>query len=410
MRILLTVVLALGLLLFGCTGNNQPNTNELIQPASMNNNNSTTMVENNSISSNNATNSSTVPTIPLQVPPQAISACQYTINSSGHYVLDADLFEIQEKDCITISADDVTLDCQDHAIIGNHNTSFAASKRMQQTGDSFNFPTPMNERTDESIGILLLNVKDVFVKNCLISNFGYTGIYLSYSSNNSIMGNGVWNNEVNGIYLYNSDGNNFVSNNIENNSLITKSSNVSSIGFTIVTISSYLNSGSIYLINSSNNDFKNNSATSSGLGIGLSTSNNNTIIENNFTLNSLGVYLDESDNNVFIKNNVSENFDSFRLSSSSENLLTGNYVTSSNNDGITLDGSNNNSFSNNTVCRNWHGIVFQYSSGNKFAGNIATNNSKNDFECSENGGNSNNDLGNICKTNSCYQWLKCRKD
>jgi len=410
-KILLIVVLTLGLLLFGCAGNGQSNTNAPIHLASMDSNNdtnNTTIIENNSIS-DNITIALTDPTVSLQVPPQAIVACQYTISSSGQYVLDADLFETQGKDCIIISVDNVTLDCQGHAIIGNRNMSFAASKKIQQTGDSFNFPTPKDERTDVDIGILLLNVKDIFVKNCLVSNFGYTGIYLSHSSNNNIVGNDVENNEVNGIYLYNSNDNRFVSNNIKNNSLVTKSSNISSIGFTIVTTSSYLNSGGIYLINSSNNNFKSNSVTSNGVGIDLSSSNNNTIIENNFTLNSLGIDVEKSDKNVFTDNNISSNYDSFRLSLSNDNQFAGNYVASSHNEGISLYDSNNNSFSENTIYRNWRGIVFQYSSNNTFASNNVTNNSKNDFECVDNGGNSNNDLGNICKTNSCYQWLKCRK-
>ncbi len=64
--------------------------------------------------------------------------------------------------------------------------------------------------------VYLDNKENNTIANCSISDFGY-GIWLSYSNNNSILNNKLFNNIFDGIYVYSSSKNNFTNNSVSDN-------------------------------------------------------------------------------------------------------------------------------------------------------------------------------------------------
>ena len=212
-------------------------------------------------------------------------------------------------------------------------------------------------------GVHLSSRIGVTIKNLNVNQFNY-GIYLASSSNNTLSGNNVSNNDIYGIYLYSSS----------NNTII---SNIASKNY---------NYGSNY-----------------GYGIYLSSSSNNTLISNiasnnnNFYGDDYGIYLFLSDNNMLSSNNASNNNAGIALDKSSNNTLTGNNA-SYNNFGIFLMYSNNNMLNSNSALNNFgnvyddfdcsreygpppdgDGIALYYSNNNNLSYNNASNNRCNGF-------------------------------
>ncbi|MFN3527674.1 MAG: nitrous oxide reductase family maturation protein NosD [Candidatus Altarchaeaceae archaeon] len=113
-----------------------------------------------------------------------------------------------------------------------------------------------------SYGIYLYNKQNNTIRKCIITDFDYYGIFLEFSSNNTI----TWNNAS--------------SNNI-----------------------------GIYLSSSSNNTITWNNASSNKIGIYLYYSSNNTLINNTASLNSYGIYIGwNSNNDSMISNKLCYNF------------------------------------------------------------------------------------------------------
>jgi parallel beta-helix repeat protein len=204
-------------------------------------------------------------------------------------------------------------------------------------------------------GIRVISSNNTITGNNVHNN-NWHGIRLSYSSNNIITGNNVSNNNGDGIRLYSSSNNIITGNNVSNND------------------------DGINFGDSSNNTITGNNVSSNNWdGIELHDSSNNIITGNNVSNNNWGgIDLHDSNNNTITGNNVSSNNngEGIRLSHSSNNTITGNNVSNNNRDGIRLSYSSNNNTitSNNVSNNNGDGIEFYDSSNNTIYFNNFINN------------------------------------
>jgi len=179
-------------------------------------------------------------------------------------------------------------------------------------------------------------IEHTAVNNC--------GIYLSSSSNNTIIGNTCNDNNSNGIFLSSSSNDNTITSNTCDNN----------------------NSNGIYLSSSSDNTIIGNTCNNNSTdGIYLSSSNYNTITGNTCTNNSTGIELFSSSETTITGNTCNNNdYSGILLYSSSNNTITGNTCTY-NNHGIGLNESgNNNTVTGNTCNNNSAGGILLYSSSN----------------------------------------------
>ncbi|MEM4455443.1 MAG: NosD domain-containing protein [Thermofilaceae archaeon] len=108
-------------------------------------------------------------------------------------------------------------------------------------------------------GIILANRRNVIVRNLKVENFEI-GIHVIESSNITITGNTIRNNDIVGIRLDNSSGNTITGNTIAGN-----------------------NQGGIYLDNSSGNTITGNILSNNNVGIYLDNSSGNRVFLNNFS-------------------------------------------------------------------------------------------------------------------------------
>jgi parallel beta-helix repeat protein len=215
------------------------------------------------------------------------------------YYVTADI-NIESGKGIVIERDNITLDGNNHSIIGK----------------------------EFSTGVYLYGVMNVIMRNIVIQGFSY-GIWLEDSSNNTITGNNITTNifDSSGITLLKYSSNNTITgNNIMN--------------------SAY----GIWLEDSSNNTITGNNIqfTKSVYGIRLKYSSNSTITGNNITNSNFGISLEYSSNNVISGNNITINGYGILLSLSNHNTIFGNNIMN-NNFGIGLWGDNNVIFHNNFI-------------------------------------------------------------
>ena len=186
--------------------------------------------------------------------------------------------------------------------------------------------------------------------NC--SNNG-AGIYLLYSSNNTLASNNANSNNDSGIRLYQSSNSTLVSNNCSKNDdgicLLYSSNN------TLASNTADSNNWhGIRLCRSSNhNTLANNAASNNNYGIHLSSSSNNTLARNTADSNNYyGIRLWISCNyNTLASNTVSNNGYGVYLYSSCDNNVTCNLVQNNTDYGICLAGG---STMNNIT---WNNIV-----------------------------------------------------
>lgn len=178
--------------------------------------------------------------------------------NEGRYMLAGDS-PCNSNTCITVNADNITLDC------GEDNT---------MTGDYGNMAIHLDERTN------------VTVRNCNLDGFDI-GIFVEDSSNNTISNNTITDTYAESLSLYNSS-NNTISNNT-------------------ITESVYF---SILLGDSSGNTISNNTITDNqgpGIQLYMGSSNNN-LSNNTVTNSSTGFYFWESPSNTVESNYVCGNW------------------------------------------------------------------------------------------------------
>jgi parallel beta-helix repeat protein len=194
------------------------------------------------------------------------------------------------------------------------------------------------------------------------------GVYLDYTSNNSVTENTFVNN---GLYVWVATGN-VVSENLVNSKPLIY----------LEGISDYIveDAGQVILVNCSGILVENLELSNATSGVQLCETNNTKIVGNNVTANNLpGICLFQSSNNSITGNNVTaNNHDGIWFSYSSDNnSVVGNSITANKRRGIGLDySSNNNSIVGNNITANGEcGIGLDYSSNdNTIVGNNLTAN------------------------------------
>jgi len=178
-------------------------------------------------------------------------------------------------------------------------------------------------------GFNLTTINNVTIKNTNIKGF-YYGVCLDHSSNNSIYGNNITENNWTGIWLEYSSNNTIRENSITNNER------------------------GMRLEYSFNNDVSGNSITTNNIvGVMLELSDNNTVSDNGITNDKCGCECYYSSHNSIIGNSiVANNWTGIWLCySSNNNSVVGNSITN-NHDGISLTESSNNSIFRNDFINN----------------------------------------------------------
>ncbi|MBD3253235.1 hypothetical protein GF386_05865, partial [Candidatus Pacearchaeota archaeon] len=217
-----------------------------------------------------------------------VTTCGKLGQVNGYYTLMNDITGISGT-CFNITADNVTLDCQNNRLTGSLDGIGIASEKTRNI-------TVMDCLIKNfSQGVHINSVNNSFFDNLTITdnNGDYSGIYSVFSNYNKIVDSNISINKGNnnsGIFMYNSDYND-IENNTFNENIITFS------GGGVV----YYNEGGVvnFNSNSSNNNFKNN----------ILNKNNISTIGSSVDIYGggvIGIY-DSSDNNSFINITLFEN-------------------------------------------------------------------------------------------------------
>ena len=208
---------------------------------------------------------------------------------------------------------------------------------------------------DQYNGIYLENVQNGRIESAITEEIYYgTGIYLSNSSNNTLIGNNAPSGLF-GIYLSNSSNNDLTGN-------------------------TALNDVAIVLDGSKNNTLTGNTASSGAFdnpSIGLYNSDNNTLTYNTVSSSDYGFYLQDSDNTNLAHNIVSNNGDGIFSYGSNNTAINYNAVSNNTGLGISVDFSSNSILTGNTVSNGYYGIYFEYTSNNTLTGNSMLGNEVN---------------------------------
>ena len=210
-----------------------------------------------------------------------------------------------------------------------------------------------------------ITIKNITIKTC------YQGIYLSSSSDCSISGNNITENNDCGILCLSFSSNNSISgNNITNNAhgiyLYSSSSSNSITGNNIT------NNGDFIIGSSSNNTISGNNITNNGYGMSLSEgSNYNSIFGNKIGNNVNAILLSHSSCNRVFENDITNNSGhGVSLGSSENNIIYGNKLANNDGNGIELMAyyylrpSSNNAIYGNSIMNNNIGVKFSGSSNN----------------------------------------------
>ena len=233
------------------------------------------------------------------------------------------------------------------------------------------------ESIREMCGVCLSGRINVTIKNLRIENFPF-GIFLNFSSNNSIYGNIIVSNKDTGIYLNHSSGNIIGENNIKDNpfGIEIRHSYSNSILKNEIT-NNWLG---IHVYNSSYNKIANNNITKNGQsGIFLElTSDYNIINENNILLITDGIVIIHSSNNVVSRNRILsevKGFNGIRLCGALNNIIAENDIENCGFGIYLYHHSDNNTITRNNLTGHRHiAIIIEQSANNLISKNKVKSN------------------------------------
>ena len=263
-------------------------------------------------------------------------------------------------------------------------------------------------------GILLTNVKNVFIFNNIIeNNIGYgiqiqssinitlhnntisnslQGIQLYFSKNITISNNRIYDNKGAGVSIFSSRTNQVINNSLINNGLIVNGTHINDFQqfkvannsvngkplifwFNRIDGDILTDVGQVILINCTSVRISDQKITNATIGLYLAFSTDLLVINSSFSYNSkYGIYLFNSTNSVFTNNLISHNgINGISLEFCSTITISANFIFD-NLDGIFLASSDSNNVLSNFIYNNKNGFDFFLSSNNSLAKNTIYNN------------------------------------
>ncbi len=166
------------------------------------------------------------------------NACFYADTPGTVYTLSEDLTGTKEDGaCITVTADDVTIDCNGYSIIGDSTGAYGIlSNNVQNiiitgctiSGYSYGIYSQStyysqftnNEIYDTSAALVLMSSTDNYVINNIAHDSSSYGFYLYDAYGNYLEGNTAYNNGFAGFLVYYSEGNVLSDNNAYDNTRV----------------------------------------------------------------------------------------------------------------------------------------------------------------------------------------------
>ncbi len=283
---------------------------------------------------------------------------------------------------ITITADRVTI--SNLSIIGQHKAHYPREHCIYVSSNN-NIFTNLNIQNSDYL-ITLENSKNNVLKQNTLHNYLLDGIQMENAHNNQIQHNSIHGSE--GISVRFSNDNIICDNYIKGSELYV--------------------SYSIYMYDSENNLFFNNTIITTTIGLFISHSINNTFLKNDIEIDNYdmcGIYFESNsdctiiDNNIhgdstseqgiwmvetnttkIINNTITHANQGIYLKTSVDNIFSNNYITN-NIQGICIIQSKSNIIHHNNITNNFYGIKLSLSKRNSIYDNIFSNekNTETDF-------------------------------
>lgn len=247
--------------------------------------------------------------------------------------------------CLSLEADDVTLDCNGFNI-----------NRVSET--------------HSTIGVFVSQRSNVIVRNCTMNNL-HNGIQLINANNNNVLDNNIKNTDNAILSMSGSSFNIFQNNLLENSDrgfqFTSNSNNNELVGNVVLNSDNY----DLFIASSSANQIRNN-LFDGGHAIRLIGSTDNFFsanVVNNSHVNAVYLY-DGSERNTFENNYLIGSSDhGVSLRQSFSNTFTDNTVKNNNLGGLNIVNSDGNTFSNNVICDNLQDDLSCIGTGNGGDGN-----------------------------------------
>lgn len=328
--------------------------------------------------------------ISLSIAATNVSSCGTLSTPNVQYVLTQSISS--NGTCITLNADNITLDCNGSSIIGNGSWYGINSSNAKNVSISNCDISAYNS------GIFVNYASGLLVSNATLHNNSYAGLYILGQFNNLTISNIEAFGNRDGVHIFDSinPGGRSRNNSLRN---ITAYLNLDMglyiggmFNSSVSDVSLYDNAGSTYIYVSANNSFSN--IVSSNSSITIASSDNNVFSNMSVSNSSTGLYVDECFNNSFYSVNLSGNPYNLRVSGvlpgDCANNFTDSYV-----DGrpiysiinaqdlivpsgagfIIISDSTNITVENQTFYNNGYPMIVCYSSSVSTRGIVAYNNS-----------------------------------
>jgi parallel beta-helix repeat protein len=284
-----------------------------------------------------------------------------------------------------------------------------------------------------SMGIALYDRSNVTIEDIEVTTFLW-GVYVSTSSNISLVSNNVTNNNDGILFIWASTDNSIVGNNITDNTrtgvyLFGRSDNNTITGNRFVNDGMFVsdsygnvvetnvvnekplvylegassltvvNAGQVILVNCDNVEVDSLNLVNASVGLELLRTNNSRTADNNIINNGrYGLYLSHSFNNSAVRNVIAKNGEhGISLSDSLNNTVAGNNISQNEAYGIHLEFSLSNTIVGNNVTENGYGGigVESSSSNNSISENCLLANGYVGIKLGYSSGNNNIDTNNI---------------